>query len=284
MDFKQTLAILLMAWGLRIFLLAEVQGRGAPTSRSPFIAVFIDRQTELKLGAFPYDRSILAAAVRRSADLGAKGVVLKFFLDLPRSTVGDGELAEAMKSTPVLLQAGDGNGSSAVLPERFKLTLPAGVLAFRSSGGGIPLTAFLTSARDVGFVDNISQDRLPAIERFGDGYVKSLYVECLELATGQRAQVTPGVSIQFGEKGLTLDSRNQLTWKMPARDDLNYVSFADFLGGSDRTDVRDRVVVIGYDGDQSPIVSTPIGPVKVHRLFHYALLSLNSSLAPMVRN
>jgi hypothetical protein len=71
---------------------------------------------------------------------------------------------------------------------------------------------------------------------------------------------------------------------MPAKDDLGYVSFVDYMDGSIPIDVRNRAVVIGYDGDQSPVVATTIGPVKVHRVFYYGLVSLNSSLAPMSPN
>src|SRR5690242_6326838 len=78
--------------------------RGA-SFREDFAVVFIDAASEAKFGTFPLDRSILAEAIRQAASLGAKGVVLKFFFDQPKSEVSDLSLEQALTNTPVLLQA-----------------------------------------------------------------------------------------------------------------------------------------------------------------------------------
>ena len=91
---------------------------------SQFVLVMIDKKTEDALGPFPYDRVVLAQAVERSTALGAKGVVLKFFMPEPRSDTGDRALAAAMHKTKVLLEAGyPGAPPSNKLPDRFKLNL-----------------------------------------------------------------------------------------------------------------------------------------------------------------
>lgn len=246
---------------------------------NPFLLVLIDKKTEDALGPFPYDRGVLAAAVQRSAQLQAKGVVLKFFLNLPRSEKGDRELAEAMGKTKVLLQAGnqDAPGPNR-LPDRFKLPLEAGGArkAHPAGPGAIPLLQLSARAYDVGFVDYFEQDRFPILEWYEDRYVKSLATECLELALDQKAYVTPGKSVAFGGRKLTLDSYSQAAIRFPANDDVSYVSFTDFLHS--KTPLKDRVVIIGFDAERAPRVQTPIGPVRVHRAFYLALLSLYGSV------
>ena len=64
----------------------------APADRgpkSPFAFVMIDAKTERTLGEFPFDRSVLAKAVERAAAMKARAVVIKFYLDQPKSAEGD---------------------------------------------------------------------------------------------------------------------------------------------------------------------------------------------------
>ena len=64
-------------------------------AQSAFVPVFIDARTEARLGPFPYDRAVIAEALTALEKLGAKGVVLKFFLDQPKGK-GDDALALEM--------------------------------------------------------------------------------------------------------------------------------------------------------------------------------------------
>jgi CHASE2 domain-containing sensor protein len=73
-------------------------------SRSPFIVVFIDAKTEKALGPFPYDRAVLAKAIDKTASSGARGVVLKFFIDKPKTPDGDRALIQSARSTMLLLE------------------------------------------------------------------------------------------------------------------------------------------------------------------------------------
>ena len=70
---------------------------------SPFVAIFVDAPTEAKLGRFPIERTYYAKALDQLKSAQARGVVLKYFFDLPRK--GDDELVLAMKGIPTLLQA-----------------------------------------------------------------------------------------------------------------------------------------------------------------------------------
>ena len=68
----------------------------ACSSASIFVPIFIDARSDARLGPFPYDRAVYANALMAFEKLGAKGVVLKFFIDQPKGN-GDDALAMAMK-------------------------------------------------------------------------------------------------------------------------------------------------------------------------------------------
>src|SRR5438874_80021 len=75
---------------------AHAEGSPTRDRLNPFVLVFIDSATEKSLGPFPYDRGLYAKAVERAASLGARGVVVKFFLDKPKSPDGDAAFVRAM--------------------------------------------------------------------------------------------------------------------------------------------------------------------------------------------
>ena len=68
----------------------------ACSSASIFVPIFIVARSETKPGPFPCDRAVYANALMAFEKLGAKGVVLKFFID-QRKGNGDDALAMAMK-------------------------------------------------------------------------------------------------------------------------------------------------------------------------------------------
>jgi hypothetical protein len=244
----------------------------------------IDQKTEASLGPFPYDRAVLAKAVRRSAELQARGVVLKFFISDPRSG-GDRELAEAMKALPVLLQAGYNQPTTGTnqLPDRFLWgnVSPGHVKAHAASRWGIPLPQLSEAARDVGFVDSFEQERTPILELYSDHYVKSLTLAVLELAFNQKARITPGESLKIGENQVALDAYSQAAIRFPKKDEVSYISLVDFLGSTPLPQVKDRIVIVGLDivdVKRFPPIQTPIGMVRPHRVFYYSLVSLYESL------
>lgn len=282
--FAATLTQIKAALGLAIVLLfgaGVTAGRATAQVVDPFIPVLIDKKTEAALGAFPYDRAVLAAAVERSVQLGAKGVVLKFFFVDPRSDIGDRALARSMRKTKVLLQGGNiGAPGPNALPDRFKMNLAVAgkTRALVTGAGGNPLAQFSAEAYDIGFVDLASSDRVPIIESYGDKYVKALVTASLELAFDEPVRVTPGKSASLGTKTLVLDDLSQASISFPEHDTLQYIPLVDFLGHSPRPEVRGRVVIIGFDGETFQPLHTPIGPVRPHRVFCYELLSLYHQL------
>jgi hypothetical protein len=242
----------------------------------------IDKKTETALGPFPYDHAVLARAVRRSTELGARGVVLKFFLSISRSESGDRELAEAMKALPALLEAGYNQPSPGPdkLPDKFFWgNVSTGhVKAHAASRWGMPLPELSAAAYDIGFVDYFEQERMPILELYGDHYVKSLTLAVLELAFNKKAQITPGESLKIGEKEIALDRYSQAAIDFPKKDDWSYISLVDFLGPAPLPQVKDRIVIVGLDVERFPPIQTPMGMVRPHRVFYYALVSLYESL------
>src|SRR5947208_3094053 len=162
---------------VRLLLIAAVLCLASTAlAENPFLAVMVDARTEQALGPFPYDRRVLAQAVRRASQLGAKGVILKFFLPEPRSEKGDLELATAMKDIKVILQAGypENPPGRNRLPDRFRLSLSIDgkPLAMHATPGGIPLPIFSNAAYDIGWVDAPpAMDRAPVIEWYDGRYV-----------------------------------------------------------------------------------------------------------------
>src|ERR1035437_7082422 len=137
--------------------------------RDDFAVVFIDTASEAKYGTFPLDRSLLARAIQRASDLHARGVVLKFFFDLPKTEASDFSLAQAMTNTPIVLQAriDDTETHPNPLPARFTLEGMQSQTQASGRSGWIPLPRFVANAHDVGFVD-FSSTQVPLLESYQD--------------------------------------------------------------------------------------------------------------------
>lgn len=246
-----------------------------------FVVVLIDAKTERELGKFPYDRSILAQSIERAAKFEARGVLLKLFIDQRKSEQGDRALAAAMRKTKVILQArlNDAEPEDNILPARFQLDLQsADDHPIHAREGWMPLPELSEAAHDIGFSEFSRLDRMPIIEKFRDHYVKSLYTCCLELATGKPARIEPGKRITLDEKSLPLDERDEAPVKLPKADTLEYIPLVDFLHSDVAPRVKDRVVIVAYDGELEKPVETSIGKVRGHRLFCYFLFSLYEQL------
>jgi hypothetical protein len=257
----------------------SVAGRAAAEDRrpdSPFVAVFIDTTTEKRLGPFPYDRAVLAKAIDKAVASQARGVVVKFFIDKPKTADGDRALVDAAKRTKLVVQArlDDSERSPNALPERFALNVRIDGKLLTGRSGWLPLPDLSAAAHDLGFVDYRVIDRMPLIERYGDKVVKSLCLSCLELASGARAEIVPAHSIRVRDKTLELDEHSEIGVEYPAKDDLNYISFLDFIEQPARAELKDRIVIIAYDSERFEPVKTPAGPMRPHRAFVYALMSI----------
>ncbi|HET6251548.1 MAG TPA: CHASE2 domain-containing protein [Tepidisphaeraceae bacterium] len=253
-------------------------------SVDPFVVVFIDDKTEARLGPFPYDRAVYGKAVDVAADEGARAVVVKFFLDKPKTAIGDEALARAMTRIPVVLQAriDDSESDANELPDRFVLNFQPGEKwdVYSGQSGWIPLPLFSRVGADVGFIDIRALDSVPLVERYRGKYVKSLFLSCLEAATGEKTRFAGKQSVQLGSRRVQLNDHGESAASYPDRDDMPSISFADFVDRKPHASMKDRVVIIAYDSSRFEAIDTPMGKVRPHRVFYYALGSLYRSSFP----
>ena len=247
-----------------------------------FAVVFITKETEAKYGRCPLDRALLAHAVERVADAGAKGLILKFFFDQSKTVDGDRRLASALARVPVLLQAriDDSEKMPNPLEERFTLLGANFKTAVSGRSGWIPLPALSQTAHGVCFVD-FDASPAPVVETYQGKTVKSLLTCAAELALGQKAVISPAQAISIAKHTAPLDALNRVT--IALRSEKSLVSF-DFMGLLDGSippsALRDRVVIIAYDGPGIPQINSPVGTMGAHRLFGLMLKEFYESLAP----
>jgi CHASE2 domain len=246
------------------------------TPSSALTVVLIDDKTENALGDFPYDRKVLADAIERAALLNAKAVVLKFFVDLPSTKESDQSLALAMTHIPVVLEScfvPEGSDTHNNLPDRFFIDLGGDIRAVGGFHAWNPIRRFADRAADIGFVSYVKPDSIPIIERYGDHYVKSLWLCCFEQITHQRAYIEPGKAIRIGNRTHALNEFSELPIRFPSTDYLRYISFIDFIKGAVPADeITGHVVILGYDGKAMATVPTPAGRMKKHREFCLCLI------------
>jgi hypothetical protein len=254
---------------------------GFCASLSPFAFVMIDSQTEALYGSLPFDRALIAKAVNKLAAANAKGIILKFFYDLPRSEESDRSLELSICAASVVLQAclNDTEGSTNPIEARFRINgkpIPGIPPIFAGSKGFIPLDRFSRCARAVGFVDSTST-KIPLIEVYQGNMVKSLHLIALEMASGQKAELDPSGFVRLGEQ--EIDLMHQISF--PSTDSFSYIPLHEVIGATSKSwqsKVRQSVVILGYLGKNIHSIETPLGQVGAHRFFIMGLLSLTRSL------
>jgi CHASE2 domain-containing sensor protein len=232
-----------------------------------FAVVFVDSGTEAEFGPVPLERELLAAGIEGIARAGAKGIILKFYVDVPRDTAGDDRLAAALQRLPVALQASITNEPSPnALPERFFLDLSTAT-SIDGSSGWIPLPKFSEHASDVGFVD-FTGFPAPVLETYQGRSVKSLILCAVEMALGERGRIEPGVGISFSALAYPLTARNEMTFALAEEAPLTYIPFHFVVRGTvDPDRIQGKVVILAYDGSSIQNVDTPVGSITAHRLF-----------------
>ncbi len=124
------------------------------------VLVLIDQKTEQKLGLFPYERDVFAKGIERLAQLGAREVLLKFFLDAAKNKNEDLQLAHAMIKIPVTLQAriddSEQNPNTLLPRHQLKKEFKKVEGKIHGKSGWLPITKFSQNAHAVGFIDSIS--------------------------------------------------------------------------------------------------------------------------------
>jgi hypothetical protein len=262
---------------LVVGLAAFYSGRSLADSLAPFTFVMIDSQTEQLYGSLPFNRALIARAVERLTAEKVKGVIIKFFYDLPSNEEDDRLLEGSICAVPVALQASlnDAEGTTNSLEPRFRfgaLALPHLLPLFSGEKALIPLERFRRCAKAVGFVDS-SESEIPLVESYQGTLVKSLYLVALEMASNQKAEVSPSGLVTLGKARLGV----MHPIAFPATNSLSYIPLHEILsqkGATWQAKVKGSVVVLGYDGKNIHTIKTPSGAVGAHRFFIFVLLSL----------
>ncbi len=271
------LVLSLFVVGPRVLAETSVARQEAP---SPFIAVFINDEDVQALGGnFPLPRRRLADAIRAADRAEARGLVLKFFIDLPAKDLrDDAALKDALaeSSMPVVLQANlEPSGDPVVLADRFfRPDLPFDRAVPNRNRGWLPLPALAEHATAVGFIDSLRPVYLR--EAYQGRAVPSLFLITLELALGPASVQDGGVRFAGTPGSLEL---GPIAGAAEFVDDLQPLTLRSLLDGSAAEKVRGKVVVLGYDGAKMHALPTPSGEIKAHRLFFYQLEYLFRSVA-----
>jgi hypothetical protein len=249
-------------------------------SLSPFVFVMIDSQTETRYGTLPFNRALIAKAIDKLAAAKAKGIILKFFYDLPSTEDRDLSLEMSICAAPVALQAtlNDVEGSTNTVEEKFIMvgkplsTIPP---LFADTKGFIPLRRFSKCAQAVGFVDSTATE-IPLLEVYQGHMVKSLWSVALEMASNRKVKIDDSGSVWLGEKHMSI----MHPVNFPSTNTLPYIPFHDVLDDTSKTwqsKVQQSIVILGYDGKNIHSIETPIGPLSAHRFFINALMSVAKS-------
>jgi CHASE2 domain-containing sensor protein len=245
----------------------------------------IDERTEAKLGSFPYERDKTAKVIESLAQLKAKAVILKYFIDLPKTEKLDDQLAKVMEKIPVYLQAK--LDSTEAKPNQLDVKNSLQVLGDKKSllsakSGWIPLPKFSNKSAGIGFVDAFDEkpiQKFPVVVKYQDAVYPSLALLALKEVIGASPQVEIGKKVFLKNKSVPINHRAEVFINFPEKDELVPISFLDVLEKKiSQKEIEGKVVVLGYDGKNSPLIDTSIGKLKLHRAFYYSLLSLYSDL------
>ena len=100
----------------------------------------------------------------------------------------------------------------------------------------------------------------------------------IELALGKKAQIKVHESIDIGGLRIKLGELNQIQGLRLLKPSTSYIPFHDVLEKNNwHHAVRNKVVILAYDGPNIHRVKTPLGPMGAHRLFVTILYSLLSN-------
>ncbi len=263
---------------------ARAQSATQRQSTSPhYLFVATNDEDAGRLGPWPLNRSVYAAAIARARDDGARAIVLKFFFDRPSMPEADAELAGAIASMPVFLQfafAEDGEKAegqsvwrSDFGPENLKVF-------FHGSPSLLPLPLFRENAAGIGFVNALPDphhDRVEIIGSTGVGVGIAPSLQFLSIAAGgakvsvrEMRFAINGQSYEIGDDGRVhcpyLDAGRPTEYSLSA-----------FLDGQvPRSEVADHVVVIGNTRRDTP--RYPISQnvsLPVHEVFFRQVLCLD---------
>jgi hypothetical protein len=145
---------------------------------------------------------------------------------------------------------------------------------FEGNSGWIPEAQFAASAYDIGFVD-FDGFPISLIETYKGHAVKSLFLSTIEFVTGRTAEISPERHIQVGNLTFEMGTSNQTHVNFNSLIEIKYIPFHEVLDGVGwKNKVKDKIVILGYDGSRIPKIETNQGAIPIHRLFVHVLQTL----------
>lgn len=249
-------------------------------ANNPFVIIMYDSETEKSIGLFPPKRSVWASAIDKLNKLNANAVVLKFFFDMSKPE--DLLLSNSFQSMPTFLQAcfNETDPSNNKLDKRFIIKVDQEYKNILTGNKGwLPVKELASNTFDIGFVDIRNMNSIPIIEKYNNNYVKSLYYSILKYVY-KDLRLEKNVLIN-GNKKITLNQYSEMDVNYPETDELSYISLIDLINDKiDKEQIKNKIVIIGYDGIQSETQNISTGKVNTHRVFIYGLIDMYNQLAP----
>ena len=111
--------------------------------------------------------------------------------------------------------------------------------------------------------------------KYQNQVVKSLFLCSIEMALGKKAVITPQNKVDFGELVLLLDKENRVMPTLEIGPVDEYIPFHTLLDGTvDSSKLRNKVVILAYDGHSIPVIETQSGEMGLHHYFIVLLKAL----------
>lgn len=255
---------------------APARAQSAAPAVRHFLFVATNDEDAAKLGQWPLNRGVYAAAIARARAGGAKAVILKFFYDLPSVPEADAKLARAIASMPVYLQyafaSGDGKAEG---PPVWRSDF-AGANVRASFKGGtpsqLPIPMFRQHAAGLGFVNVLPDPTYNQIEILGStgagGVAASLQFLSIEAGLGAKVSARK-MQLNVNGKSYKIGSDGRVRCPYPEAGRPTIYSLYAFLHGQiPSNELRGRVVLIGNTRKWTPRL--PISKttnIPIHELF-----------------
>jgi len=255
-------------------LLPILNAHCAAYTEQKICIIHVTDKDELSFGAFPWPRNIHAQLINKLNKSGARCIVLKYIFDKPSDDENDTALAEVIAGSRNVILPFSGylanpkapfNANSSkeyVIKNKLEKT---SALSF--SSWAYPIEEFAKNSTGVGSIDVYSPDRhvvkIPLLVKVDGNLYPSLPLMVISkiLQHPISSMTAYDGYILAGSKKIKMDPDGAFhpVFSTPGSHFKAY-SYSDILNDHfDANDLKDSIVIIGYDGTRFPVnFITPI--------------------------